>query len=266
MATPVKYRNGIIGTVLYHGILLLLLLYFAFRTPLPLPGEQGILIQFGTTDFGFGSIDPRMSDPAPVRTQPVPTSSQQEQHLTQDFEETVALPDRPRETPRETTPRETPPTQTPTPPVEQTPPAPVERTPNPQAMFPGRGDAATSNQGQAGGQGNQGSLSGAPNVHVYGEGGDAAGNRWSLTGRGLVGSMPLPTYNVQDQGIVVVEITVDRSGNVIAARAGVAGSTTTRSELVEAAERAARQTKFSADPNVIQQRGTLTYIFRLQGQ
>jgi len=266
MATHVKHRNGLIGTILFHGFMLFVLFYFAFRTPLPLPGEEGILVQFGYTEIGLGNIDPRMSEPTPQRTQPAPSSPQQEQHLTQDFEESVALPERPTQTPRETTPRETPPTQTPTPPVEQTPAPPVERAPDPRALFPGRGDGATSSQGQAGGEGNQGSITGAPNVNVYGEGGDAAGNRWSLTGRGLVGSLPLPSYSVQDQGIVVVEITVDSNGNVIAARGGVAGSTTTNSILIEAAERAARLAKFNANPNTIQQRGQLTYIFRLQGQ
>ena len=266
MATPVKYRNGLIGTVVYHTALLLLLLFLAFRTPLPLPEEQGILVDFGTTDLGFGNFEPRVSDPAPVLPQPTPSPVQQEQSITQDFEESVSLPDRPRETPTVTQ-RQTQETPRETPPVEQPPPTPVERTPNPSAMFPGRGDAAASNQGEAGGQGNQGTITGAPNVNVYGEGGDAAGNRWSLEGRGLVGGLPLPTYNVNDQGVVVVEITVDRNGNVIGVRSGVRGTTATNPALLEAAEAAARRTRFNPDPNAaIQQTGTLTYIFRLQGQ
>jgi len=269
MATPVKHRNGLIGTCLFHGMLLLFLFYFAFRTPLPLPEEAGILVEFGITDMGFGSFQPRMSDPVPVRPQQQATpTTQREQNLTQDFEETIAVPaERPRETPRETTPtppRETPPRETP--PVEQPAPTPVERTADPRAMFPGRGDAAASSQGEAGGQGNQGVATGAPNVHVYGEGGDAAGNRWSLQGRGIVGSLPRPEFRVQDQGTVVVEITVDQNGIVTNARSGVRGSTTTNRILLEAAERAAGQASFSANPNTIQQTGTITYIFRLQGE
>ena len=216
MATPVKYRNGLTGTVLFHGMLLILLLYMAFRTPLPLPGEQGILVDFGNSNTGFGNIEPRMSDPAPVQPQatPPPASQSRDQILTQDMEETVALPaNKPNETPRQTqteTPKQT---QTETQPVEQ--PKPPERTVDTRAMYPGRGDATSSavNQGEAGGQGNQGVPTGAPNVHVYGEGIDVGGG---LTGRGIVGNLPKPVYNVQDQGVVVVSITVDRDGNVIA--------------------------------------------------
>ena len=272
MATPVKYRNGLMGTVLFHGLVLIMLLYMAFRTPLPLPEEMGILVDFGNSATGFGDYEPRWSDPAPVRSQPTPSqpSSTREQILTQDIEETVALPvTRQRETPRETpsreTPRETqrePPRET-QPAVQPTP----ERTPDPRALFPGRGDPSStaSSQGAAGGQGNQGVPTGAPDVHVYGEGGDAAGNRWGLTGRNLVGSLPLPAYNVQVDGTVVVSITVDRDGNVIRAVAGARGTTTLNSTLRDAAERAARQAKFDRNPNAIEQTGTITYIFKLQG-
>ena len=272
MATPVKYRNGLIGTILFHGMLLILLLYLAFRTPLPLPEEQGILVDFGNSNTGSGNFEPRMSDPAPVQPQPATsrTNQQQEQTLTQDIEETVAVPAKPKVQPKETpkeptkeTPKETPKQ---TQPVEQ--PKPVERTVDTRALYPGRGDPASTatNQGAAGGQGNQGVPTGAPDVHVYGEGGDAAGNKWALTGRGLVGRLPLPAYNVQDQGVVVVEITVDKDGNVINARPGVKGTTTPNKTLHDAADKAARQAKFTRNPNAIEQKGTLTYIFKLQGE
>jgi len=272
MATPVKYRNGLMGTILFHGMLFIMLLYMAFRTPLPLPAEQGILVDFGNSDMGFGDYEPRMSDPVPGQTQPVsPQASQaSEQILTQDIEETVALPvNKPQETPREAPPREAPktPKETPTEsqPVEE--PKPVERTVDARALYPGRGDPASTatSQGEAGGQGNQGVPSGAPDVHVYGEGGDAAGNKWGLSGRGLVGRLPLPVYNVQEDGTVVVQITVDKDGNVTKASAGARGTTTLNKTLLDAAERAARQAKFTRNPNAIEQTGTITYIFKLQG-
>jgi len=270
MATPVKYRNGLIGTILFHGMLLILLLYLAFSTPLPLPAEQGILVDFGNSNTGFGNFEPRMNDPAPVQPQSAtPRTTQEEQKLTQDIEETVAVPSKPQQkeqpntTPIKETTRET---STETPTVAQ--PVPVERTVDQRAMYPGRGDASSTatSQGEAGGQGNQGVPTGAPDVHVYGEGGDAAGNKWALTGRGLVGRLPLPSYNVQDQGTVVVQITVDKNGNVINVRAGVRGTTTPNKTLHDAAEKAARQAKFTPNPNAIEQTGTLTYIFKLQGE
>jgi TonB family protein len=273
MATPVKYRNGLMGTILFHGLLLILLLYMAFRTPLPLPSEQGILVDFGNSNTGFGDFEPRMSDPAPVQSQPAASTAtqQQEQILTQDTEETVALPSKPVTKPVQTqqtqrvTPNETPKETSPSV-VEQT--KPVERTVDARAMYPGRGDPSSTatSQGEAGGQGNQGVPTGAPDVHVYGEGGDVGGgNKWALSGRNLVGKLPPPEYNVQEDGTVVVEITVDKDGNVTKARPGVRGTTTPSKTLWDAAEKAARQAKFSRNPNAIEQTGMITYIFKLQG-
>ncbi len=141
-------------------------------------------------------------------------------------------------------------------------PKPVERNTNERAMYPGRG--ATANQDKAGGQGNQGVTTGAPDVHVYGEGGNVGeGNKFALTGRNLVGRLPLPAYTVQDQGTVVVTITVDKDGNVIKTTPGAKGSTTLSKTLLDAAEKAARKAKFSRKPDAMAQTGTITYIFKL---
>ena len=271
MATPVKYRNGLIGTIAFHGLVLFLLLYMAFRTPLPLPAEQGILVDFGTSNTGSGNFEPRMSDPAPVLPQPQQTSSAkpEEQILTQDTEETVVVPPKPEPKPK---PKETPPEkpkETPKeeikPVVEQ--PKPVERTPDSRALFPGRGaDASTAtSQGEAGGTGNQGVTTGAPDVHVYGQGGDSGGNGFSLSGRSLAGRLPLPEYKSQEQGKVVVDIVVDKDGNVTNATLAK-GSTTLDNTLVDAALKAARKAKFTPKPDSPVQRGTITYIFKVQGE
>lgn len=63
----------------------------------------------------------------------------------------------------------------------------------------------------------------------------------------------------------MVEITVDRKGNVASARAGVRGSTTYDTELINAAESAARLAKFDVSQRAPEyQTGTITYVFRLQ--
>ena len=54
-----KYK-GIIGTVLFHGALLLLLIILGFSTPLPLPGEGGVEVNLGTSDEGQGDIQPEL--------------------------------------------------------------------------------------------------------------------------------------------------------------------------------------------------------------
>ena len=108
-----EHKNGIIGTIIFHVIVLLLLIFLGFFTPLPLPGEEGILVNFGTSDNGFGDIEPSPAEneaapvepvqqeekevapppPAvtnPPKPQPKPVAAK-EVAMTQDYEKTAAL-------------------------------------------------------------------------------------------------------------------------------------------------------------------------------
>ena len=64
-----KHKRGFIGTAIFHIIVLLMLLFLGFFTPLPLPGEEGIMVNFGTSNNGFGDIEPSpaRNNPAPAR-------------------------------------------------------------------------------------------------------------------------------------------------------------------------------------------------------
>jgi TonB family protein len=269
MAAPVKYRNGLIGTVVFHGAVLFLLLYMAFTTPLPLPAEQGILVDFGDSDFGSGNNEPPANEPAAAEAQQpeaTPQSSQEEQILTQTVEETVALPVKPVPKPK---PSEKPEQPKENKPVEE-PPKP-ERTVRQESLYrqPGRGSnaGASVSQGETGGQGNQGVTTGAPGVGVYGQGGDTGGgNSFDLAGRSVAGQLPRPEYRSQEYGKVVIEITVDKDGNVLTAEYRMQGSTTIDQTLVDAAKRAARQAKFSRKPDAPIQKGTITYVFKIEGE
>jgi periplasmic protein TonB len=69
----------------------------------------------------------------------------------------------------------------------------------------------------------------------------------------------------QEQGKVVVDITVDKTGNVVTAGAPGRGSTTTSTNLVRKAKEAAMKTKFSPSAEgVEEQRGTITFVFILR--
>ena len=48
-------RNGIIGTVLFHALLLVAFLFLGLTYQDPPPPEEGISINFGFIDEGFGS-------------------------------------------------------------------------------------------------------------------------------------------------------------------------------------------------------------------
>lgn len=91
----------------------------------------------------------------------------------------------------------------------------------------------------------------------------AKGYSYDLKGRSSL-SIPKPTYNLQESGKVVVEITVDRNGKVVNARSGMPGSTTSNSVLFEAAKKAALKATFNSDANAPAfQQGTITYHFQL---
>ena len=86
-----------------------------------------------------------------------------------------------------------------------------------------------------------------------------------LKGRTVVGTLPKPSYNVQNSGKVVVDILVDRYGNVTAAVPGGEGTTVTDKTLWEAARKAALNTQFNVKADApAQQAGTITYVFTLK--
>jgi len=52
-----EHKRGFIGTIIFHVIVLLLLIFFGFITPLPFPGEEGILVNFGDRETGLREIE-----------------------------------------------------------------------------------------------------------------------------------------------------------------------------------------------------------------
>ncbi len=104
--------------------------------------------------------------------------------------------------------------------------------------------------GHASGNTKTGETSGQPNA--------------KLAGRSVNGSLPRPSYTVQNSGTVVVEIWVDQYGTVQKAVAGAEGTTVTDKTLWQAARKAALGAHFnmSAEAPALQ-KGTITYIFKL---
>lgn len=136
---------------------------------------------------------------------------------------------------------------------------------DPRAAFPGMAkkdttltaphSAAEENAnfkaGHAQGNARNGVTEGRPNAH--------------LEGRSVDGAIPKPTYNVQEEGTVIVKIWVDNYGKVTKAIAGMDGSTVTNKTLWAAARKSAMETHFTmkADAPALQE-GTITYIFKLK--
>jgi outer membrane biosynthesis protein TonB len=262
MNKVLDHKNGLIGTILLHAALVLLLIFFGFRTPLPLPPEQGLLVNFGNSETGFGELEPQDNTPASNVAAPV-EESQEETKLTQDFEEAPAIEEKkvvPKDVKKTTEKKLTEQKKTETKPVEEV------RKVNTKALYTGKtpDGGAGNSQGIAGGEGNQGVENGTENAPNYGPGGGVGNGApsFSLAGRSPL-SLPLPEYLSKAEGKVLVEIIVDKDGNVVRAHALVKGSTTTDPSLCESAEKAALAAKIDRNPDApVTQKGTITYEFK----
>lgn len=127
----------------------------------------------------------------------------------------------------------------------------------------GDGIGKNASQGTDEGSDNQGNATdkNKPKTSI----GDGSGNSYSLAGRNIVGKLPKPVYTVQEEGKVIVAITVDRNGNVTNATVQSKGTTVQNRTLWNVAVQAAKKAKFNADPTKPAiQSGTITYNFRLQ--
>lgn len=81
-----------------------------------------------------------------------------------------------------------------------------------------------------------------------------------LKGRAVIKPPKLPS-DTQEEGKVVVDITVDSEGNVIEASPNGRGTTTSSALLKAKAKQAALATKFNVDGKFEEQRGTITIVF-----
>lgn len=84
-----------------------------------------------------------------------------------------------------------------------------------------------------------------------------------LQGRGLREGLPRPSAAYNEEGTVVVYVTVDSDGNVATAEIRQQGTTTQNSTLRRLAIEAARKAKFKPSSRVAQG-GTITYVFKLR--
>jgi len=280
-------KQGLIFSALTHLLLAILIIFVTFRVKIPEPVEEGLLVNFGFDETGEGLFEPA---PEPVSPPPPPESAGEqggeEALLTQDFEEAVEVEKKepgPEEIRKQAEARAAE--------IRRQLEAEAERkrieqeeaekrkkeeeqrridqqNARARGAFSNAGNVGTSGQSQgvAGGQGNQGVQSGTPDAPNYGPGGGQGteGISFDLGGR-KAQSLIKPPYDLQKEGVVVVAITVDRSGRVTDATPGIKGSTTLEGDLLKLAKEAALKTRFeSSNDAPIIQKGTITYVFRLK--
>lgn len=262
------------------ALVLLFLIWFTIITPNPpfpevVGGGGGMEINFGTYNEGTGNVESNgIGDATSVveqtETTPPPTNSTNETVYTSDNGEEVKMDENKPTTQNNVTVIK--------PVVEK----PREKTAaellaekfNKNKGKNGGGDG---NSGQAG---NEGSPDGNPNTNGTGGtgGGDGGGDGpghgpgsgpgsgpgkkfgFDLKGRAIVNPPSLPK-DTKEEGKVVVEITVDKEGNVIEANPNGRGTTTSSAVLKAKARQAALATKFNVSGQFEEQKGTITIVF-----
>lgn len=245
--------TGIVATLVVHALVLVVLLTSGLTYLDPPPPERtSLLIEFQEEDMASKPLSTR------IGRQP----QAEEVDLTREVDlvqkaESPYVNDRPNTTPA-TEPDTFGDVETPTPEPEQP-------KLDPRASFPGmsqKEDPATAphsaaeagegfKAGQPDGNTREGKTEGSANAHVK--------------GRNVVGSLPKPSYSLQVEGIVVVQVKVDQYGTVTEAIPGAEGTTVTDKTLWNAARTAALKAHFNQSANApALQTGTITYIFKLK--
>lgn len=246
------------GTIIVHLGLLVLLLFFGLESSKP-AGEEGLLVNFGNVDEASGMFEPAGIEAGLVGSAPAVESVQiekTEELMNQNIEKSVTLAEQKKKE------------------VEQ------NRIDEQRLRLQQEHKASeirkqtasvfAKSSGQAGSQGtsatgtgNQGSTEGSVLSTNTKGGGYGLGN-FSLSGRSIDGALPLPSYSIQEEGIVVVQIVVNPKGNVISAAISLQGTNTDNGTLRSAALSAARLARFNTIQGNQNQGGTITYQYRLK--
>jgi len=267
---------GYIGSGIFCFLIFLFLVLTVIKTTVR-AGEEGILVNFGTVNLSSGTFEPRSGEPQNEANRPVQT------------QQTVPTPETPPVVQQPRTQNNTAPVVTQN--IENT--AAVEAARREQEeknrieaelraqqakeqeeqrtrdainqQVSGAFGSNTTGQNQRGtettGSGIQGdpnstSSAGSPTGTGYGE--------FNLGGRTLgVGGLPRPDYSAQEEGRIVVNITVDPRGIVIFAEIG-RGTNIDNTNLRKSALEAAKKAKFNSITGNNNQSGTITYRYSLK--
>lgn len=262
-------KKSMMITVILHLIMVLLLFYVGL-TYLDPPVEQGIAVNFGTTDTGTGNIQPTeaiKSTPKQVEPEPVaqPKSEIKEEVVTQDTEDAPVIKKEvikkeQVEIPKKVEPKKDPPKKPDPKPDKSTSDALSNLINGPKSDGTSKGS-----EGNDDSPGDKGDPNGDPNAKSYygtGKGLDGDGN-YLLGGRKALNKEKF-VQDCNEAGTVVVSIEVDRSGKVIGATAGVRGTTNNSKCLLDPAKRAALATRFNSDDKApAKQIGKIIYKFSL---
>ena len=252
-------RNSFILSVILHIVLFIIFYFNGLKMIIPAP-EHGMLINFGTDDQGYGEVQPEQTgEVQELVEEVVPIPETQQTDVDPNEEDVLTSNDpNPVEVPKEKVTQK----------QQQVVDKPKEIDPKLKETLNNAFNKSSKTSGGSEGNdpgktGDKGEQWGVKDAGAYSGKGDGKGYSYSLNGRGPK-AIPLPIDNSQEEGNVVVDIIVDRAGNVVSARPGGKG-TTAPSSLYEKARVAAMKAKFTPNPDAPeQQSGQITYKFILQ--
>ncbi len=289
--TKHKQKSTVITSILM-AILLFLIFNFGMQYLDP-PEEIGIAVNFGTTEVGSGNIQPTEPIKAAPQDEPVEETeveevveevedtpveeskpdAAEEKILTQESEESIRI--KQAELAKRKAEEAEKKKQQEVERKERARKAAVEKLRKEQEAKRNKLDAlmggvnnsdgtASGGEGDDNQAGDKGNPNGDPNASgYYGNGGGGTGGNYRLTNRKAM-SKPKPTYDCNEEGRVVVSISVDKTGKVFSAQPGVKGTTNSASCLLRRAKEAALKTRFNSDSNApTKQVGSIIYNFTL---
>lgn len=249
LETPEEKKSFTITSVIF--VILFLLFTIFGLTYMDPPPENGIAVNFGTSDTGSGEIQPtEQVKTSPDQAQSKPVPADEDDVLTQDEEAPVTLPKKevkkpvvkPAETKPVTKPTETKPTQ------------PTNSALNSILKGPKQEGTSQSGHGDDADGGDKGNPNGSLYADIfYGDGkgnGIAVGNgtSWGLNNRRIAEKGEKTFQCGNESGKVVVQITVNKSGSVIKTQY-VKGTTNTTQCVLDAAYKTAKSFKWQSDSN-----------------
>lgn len=254
-------------------------------------GGGGVTVNFGDSDVGSGADfrNEVLNVTEKIKQTPTPSQAEEEEIVASDLDDAPTVV-------------KTKPLEKKDPKKVETKPITVKGPPHPSKttsdaisnLLSGNSKGGDGDDGQAG---NKGKLGGDKNSgSYYGDGGSGGGTGggsgsgngtgtgpgsgsgsgggsgagrgtgvgdYQLAGRKVL-AKPKPQYKCNEEGRVVVEISVDKNGRVIAATPGVRGTTNSAKCLLDQAKVAAMDTKFDSNESAPdKQIGKIVYNFKL---
>lgn len=269
---------GMLGALLVHVAIIALLILVSFTLPNN-QDEGGVPVMMGNVDASLGNYDPStMVDvdvlpPEDVPEVVEPQETVEQEMITQTEEETVVI--KPKAEPKKEKPEV----------VKKPEKTAAEKAAEAKKLAEEKAErerkaaaeAAAKRVSGAFGKGAQmdgskGTANSGTGVEGSKDGNSSSGAKTGTGGYGTFdlggrsigeGGLPRPVYNVQEEGRVVVSITVNPAGHVIATSIN-RQTNTVNTALRKAAEDAAKRARFNVVEGVNNQTGTITYYFNLR--